>query len=290
MRNIPIQLIDHYQGAALTIANLWKITRTDGAVFGFTDIDEDITYLGTTYLAGTGITPSAVDTASSFGVDNLNVDSVLTSETISERDLKIGLWDGARVDLWQVNFNNLADGHAVIRTGYLGEVQAGRINFSAELRGLSQRLQTNVGRIYSPACDANLGDGRCRFDLAPLTVTGTIATVESNHAFTSADLAAFVDGYFQNGVVTFTSGDNNGFKVEVISFAQATKRVGLYLPARFPLLAGDTFSIVPGCDKKLSTCKAKFNNLANFRGFPTVPGPDMLTSGKGPATDDTEGT
>ena len=37
---------------------------------------------------------------------------------------------------------------------------------------------------------------------------------------------------------------------------------------------GDTFSVVAGCDKKFATCKAKFANALNFRGFPHLPGND----------------
>lgn len=32
-----------------------------------------------------------------------------------------------------------------------------------------------------------------------------------------------------------------------------------------------------GCDKRSSTCSARFGNLLNFRGFPAIPGEDFLT-------------
>jgi uncharacterized phage protein (TIGR02218 family) len=38
--------------------------------------------------------------------------------------------------------------------------------------------------------------------------------------------------------------------------------------------AGDGFTVTAGCDKTLATCKAKFDNVANFRGFPHMPGND----------------
>ena len=37
---------------------------------------------------------------------------------------------------------------------------------------------------------------------------------------------------------------------------------------------GDAFTIVAGCDKRFATCKAKFANPLNFRGFPHLPGND----------------
>lgn len=32
------------------------------------------------------------------------------------------------------------------------------------------------------------------------------------------------------------------------------------------------------CDKRWATCRAKFGNGANFRGFPDIPGDDFLTA------------
>ena len=37
----------------------------------------------------------------------------------------------------------------------------------------------------------------------------------------------------------------------------------------------DAFTVTAGCDKSFRTCKAKFDNAVNFRGFPHVPGVDF---------------
>jgi uncharacterized phage protein (TIGR02218 family) len=39
---------------------------------------------------------------------------------------------------------------------------------------------------------------------------------------------------------------------------------------------GDSFIARAGCDKRISTCNAKFANTANFRGFPNIPGQDAV--------------
>ena len=41
---------------------------------------------------------------------------------------------------------------------------------------------------------------------------------------------------------------------------------------------GDAFAITAGCDKQFATCKAKFANAANFRGFPYMPGNDAVVA------------
>jgi uncharacterized phage protein (TIGR02218 family) len=45
-----------------------------------------------------------------------------------------------------------------------------------------------------------------------------------------------------------------------------------------PISAGDTFIVTPGCDKRFTTCQAKFANAVNFRGFPHMPGNDFITA------------
>ncbi len=47
------------------------------------------------------------------------------------------------------------------------------------------------------------------------------------------------------------------------------------LPLQSAPSAGDTFTVYYGCDHTPGTCQSKFNNLANFRGFPYVPPPQM---------------
>jgi uncharacterized phage protein (TIGR02218 family) len=44
------------------------------------------------------------------------------------------------------------------------------------------------------------------------------------------------------------------------------------------ILPGDRVRLEPGCDKRLETCREKFDNLLNFRGFPDIPGEDWLVS------------
>ena len=45
-----------------------------------------------------------------------------------------------------------------------------------------------------------------------------------------------------------------------------------------PLQAGDLLRLEAGCDRTAATCKAKFGNFLNFRGFPHIPGEDWLSS------------
>jgi hypothetical protein len=79
-------------------------------------------------------------------------------------------------------------------------------------------------------------------------------------------------GYYAQGVITFTSGVNNGRKRTIESNSGGTLVLRVPLPdAPAP---GDTFSVVPGCDHAYQTCIQKFANGIHFGGFPFIPVPE----------------
>ena len=41
-------------------------------------------------------------------------------------------------------------------------------------------------------------------------------------------------------------------------------------------LVGSLVTLVAGCDKSFETCRARFANQLNFRGFPHMPGNDVV--------------
>lgn len=78
--------------------------------------------------------------------------------------------------------------------------------------------------------------------------------------------------YYDNGHILFTSGVNAGLTKAVKQYFQPQFVFNSPLP--FVPSAGDTFIAYPGCDKTQATCTSKFNNLANFEGFPYIPSPE----------------
>jgi uncharacterized phage protein (TIGR02218 family) len=280
MKTISGALATHYAGQVTTIATCWKVTRTDGEIFGYTDHVADLEFEGVTYLAATGHQATNVDSSSDLGVDNLDVQGFLDDESLREVDLVAGLWDFAEVRIFEVNYADLTMGARLLRRGRLGEVRiaARPRRFVAELRGLAQALQQTVGKVYQPACRANLGDDDCGVDLVPLTATGQAVTgVTDRRTFVASGLA---DGHWQAGLVTWTSGLNTGFSMEVKTWTNGTKTLVLCLPMPYAIAASDQFTIQPGCLKRLGAdCRDKYSNVVNFRGEPYVPGIDSMTRG-----------
>jgi uncharacterized phage protein (TIGR02218 family) len=276
LKTIPIALQAHYSSGGTSLARLWKITRTDERVFGFTDHDEDIPYGGIVYRAATAFDGSAIASNDDLSVDNLEVLGILDDQGIQSEDIEAGRWDGAQVEYLQVNWRDTSMGAEILRVGQIGEIQRKRGQYTAELRGLIQFLQSNIGGIVAPSCDADLGDTRCKIDLegSPgFRVAGTVLSVTSRRVFVVADLGK-PTGWFDGGEVTFTSGANDGIRMEVKQQENSPDMLETQLPMPYDVAPGDAFTIVPGCDKTKATCIAKFHNVVNFRGFSFVPGPD----------------
>ena len=202
MRDFEPGFAAHLASGATTLATCWKLTRTDAVVLGFTDHDAALSFDGVTYDPVGGF--DGGEGASKLGpqVDTSEIVGVLRSDAITEADIVAGLYDGASVETWRVNWRDVSR-RAHLSTATIGEIVREDGAFRAELRSGQQALNRTSGRVYGAFCDARLGDARC--------------TVASSHPH----------------------------------FAQ-------------------------GCDRQLATCRDRFANMINFRGFPHVPGADFL--------------
>jgi uncharacterized phage protein (TIGR02218 family) len=273
MRTVSPALLAHMAGGTTTLAWCWKATRRDAQVFGFTNVDRDLVVAGVTYQAATGFTASAVEGRLDLSVPNLEVVGLLDSASITESDLLGGKWDGCLIEIFEVNYADLAQGIMVLASGRIGNVSTGRQAFNAEVRGLLQQLQQPVGGYYTKTCTAVFGDALCKFDVEALRVSATVTSVNNRAAFTTA-LAQALD-YFGAGVVTWTAGLNAGLSMEVSAFGAGIFTLNAAMP--FNIAAGDTFTVVPGCRKRRTEdCVMKWANAVNFRGFPDVPLNDVV--------------
>lgn len=273
MKPLSTALAAHLAGETTTLATCWKLRLRDMTVLGFTDHDQDITFESATYVAATGFTPSAVSTSADLAVDNLDVEGMLNSNAISEADLLAGKYDFAEIEIFKVNYADLTQGKLPLRRGWLGEVRFSGHQFTAEVRGLAQRLSQTMGELYTPACRAKLGDNQCKINLALFTFTASVTAVISNQVFSASGLVQ-VAGYFDFGKITFSSGANDGLSMEVKTYTPG--EIMLVFPMPYTVGVGDSFSIHAGCDKDFATCINRFENAVNFRGEPHVPGIDKM--------------
>jgi uncharacterized phage protein (TIGR02218 family) len=281
VKTLPAGLQTHLESGATTLCWCWRLTRRDGVKFGFTDHDQDLTFDGTMFEAAAGFTATEIKDAVGLSVDNLDVEGALQSGRLEEAQLSGGAFDDARVEIFRVNWQDVSQ-RVLMRFGSLGEVKRTGQAFTAEVRGLAHYLGQPKGRLYQYACDADVGDARCGVALAGAAFkgSGTILTAASTRSFKATGIEGYVSGWFARGLATFSSGVNQGRAVEVKRHNLAAGLVSIELWQELPAVpaAGDTFQITAGCDKHLATCRSKFSNVANFRGFPHMPGNDYVTS------------
>jgi uncharacterized phage protein (TIGR02218 family) len=275
MKTLPIGLQAHLDGGATTLCWCWTLTRGDGAVQGFTDHDGVLSFDGVAYQAASGFTASEVQSSLGLTVDNLTLAGALSAATLNEADLAAGLYDNAVLAIWRVNWADVAQ-RVLMRSGTLGEVTRSGGAFSAEIRGLAQALNQPVGRAFGHLCDADLGDARC--GLAIAAVDGAVVTAADSRRFTASGLDGFASGDLTGGKLTFTSGAAGGQAMEIKRHGASGGIVSIELWQSLSeaVMAGDSFSVTPGCDKTFATCRARFANGANFRGFPYMPGNDAV--------------
>ena len=272
MKPISPALKTHLAGQVTTLSTCWKATLKDGTVYGFTDNVKDLDIDGVVYQAASGYTPSNISTSNNLAVDNLELTGLLDSTLISEADIMAGVWDYAKIDIFQVNYNDLSQGKIHLRSGEIGTIKTGGSVFVSELRGLMQNYQNVIGEVTTVTCRAQFADSRCKLDPALYTVTGSITSIISNRIIADSTRSE-ANAYFAYGKITITSGANEGLSMEVKTYTSVDGVIELTLPFPFPLQIGDTYSMIAGCNKLFDTCKT-FNNVINFRGEPHIPGQD----------------
>lgn len=276
MKTLPAGLQAHLDSGATTMCYCWRVVRKDGVTLGFTEHDNDLVFLSTTFEASAGFSATQVSSSLGLNVDNLDVAGAMQSDHITEPDLTAGRYDDAKVELWYVNFTDVSQRTLVLK-GNLGEVKQSGIAFTAELRSLTNRLNQKQGRKFQRTCDAVFGDARCKFNKASVTETGTITVSSSPRSFRASGLSAATD-FYSRGVLTWLTGPNAGaaYDVKTHTNSSGVVTVELWTPCPYAPVVGNTFTIVAGCKQDFDTCKTKFNNIANFQGFPHIPGNDII--------------
>ncbi|WBU61810.1 DUF2163 domain-containing protein [Paracoccus albus] len=261
------------------MARAWSITRSDGLVLGFTDHDCPLEFAGVSFRPDSGLTAQAIVQGAGLSVDNTDAIGALSDGAISEADIMAGLWDGAELCQWEVDWSDPAQ-HRLVFRGHLGEVSRTGGAFRAELRGLSEPLNQPVGRVFHPRCSAILGDGACGADLSRPGLSGEarIVSVDGSRLNLS-DLGGFEDRWFERGVAEFLDGDAKGIRCHVKNDRArpgGQREVELWTKPGLDPVPGARVRMIAGCDKSPAMCRLKFANFLNFRGFPHLPEEDWL--------------
>lgn len=206
-----------------------------------------------------------------------------------------GLFDGASVSVYTAympigSYGNVSNG---IETKWFGtitsikDINRTHVEFECAdpmylLGGSSSKIPK---RTFKSDCPWSFADGNCAgpgaavTGPAPYTVAFTAKTGSTQWVLTPTSAFTQATGYFTQGVVTCTSGANNGL-AQTVKLHDASGNLELMQPWLMPAAPGDTFSVIKGCDKTMSTCAAtktaagaSTNNILMFGGTPFVPVP-----------------
>ncbi len=142
----------------------WVLTRSDDFTLRLTDHDRTLFVGGQTYLPGAALEASSFTRTTDLEPGHASVRGGLNAEAITEADLQAGLWDGARVDVYRIDWLSAAIIEQ-IWSGRLSRVEWQGERFEADLVSLKVDLDRLIGRQILRQCDAVLGDARCGVDL-----------------------------------------------------------------------------------------------------------------------------
>ena len=186
-----------------------------------------------------------------------------------------GAFDGAVIEHYLVFFNSaggsIVDGlllfHGRVSTvDSVGRTSA-QVTVASDLIVLDYDMPRN---IWQPSCLHTLYDAGCTLNKASFATTGTVG------AASTASLINFggaLAGHVQ-GTILFTSGANSNLRTTV-KLSTAGVSLSLIYPLPNVPAPGDSFTVYLGCDHTRGTCKSRFNNLANYRGYDFVPPPEI---------------
>jgi uncharacterized phage protein (TIGR02218 family) len=263
--------------APLTITDCFTFTLAAGQVFHLTNYDVSLAFNGVLYVANALLIDGLkYKTSVGLEVDKQQITlAAYPTTTMSGapimRAIAGGAFDGARVQRWRVFISPYLTGGIegvllfqgrVSTVDSLGRTQA-QLTIASDLAVLEFDMPHN---LFGPTCSHVLYDAGCKVDKGLFTFSGAAGAGSTQ---SQINWGGAQTGMLQ-GAVNMQTGLNAGVRATVKTVNPSVS-LGLLYPFPSPLAEGDLFVAYFGCDHTMATCKAKFNNVTHFRGFPFVP-------------------
>lgn len=278
-------------------AELYAFVLASGTTLRFTNSQMPLTVGGNTYGTGLIINRGTVTQKIGLEVQSLQLRvspqmDAPTPVTVAGvpflQAIRLGVFDGCRVlmsKIFLTSWDDTSPGAVSWAQGRSNDVLSGRFESSFSINDDTEILNVSMPKnVIQAGCLHTLYDAGCGLSKATFQQSGTVSGTPTALAFNTNLTRG--DGYFTLGVITFTSGANNGQQYTVRSYLNASGVITLVRPTAALAVAGDTFTIVPGCPKTLTACGntnvangPAFNNLGRNRSYPFVPTPETLYDG-----------
>lgn len=280
MLTLDPEFESHLQGDVTTHCFAWILRRKDGAVFGFCDHDKSLPVKGINCFPQSGMNGSEAGSQMGLSVDSSEIEGALTSDALNDADIERGLYDGATVETYLVNWAQ-PEQCVLLRSSVIGKITRSGMSFTAELKSSAAQLDRVFGRRAKRGCDAEFSDKRCGINPVDPRYAGEGIVEDVNgQDMTVSGLGTFASHWFERGKITWTSGQNKGSANSIVSHLRQGDTASLILQDLpvYEVQLGDRFWVLAGCDKSFQYCRDRFANHENFRGFPHIPGNDAAYS------------
>ena len=253
------------------VATFWRIYRTDGHALGFISHDRDLAFGGILHRAAPGILPASLRKTDRLDGDSAEMQGPLGHWSISSRDLELGRFDDARVEVGAVDWET---GEALtLYNGALGAISQDGGTFVAELQSAKASLEIDPVPRTSPSCRAQFCGPGCTLSAQRFSRRAKIAEVDVESGAVRTDM--FDPAPYISGQMRWLAGPATGLTAGI----DTVEGDWMTLAGDIPLseIAVDTPVLLrEGCDHTLATCASRFGNAVNFQGEPFLPGNDLL--------------
>ena len=261
-----------------TIARCWLIVRRDERVFAFTDHDSNLEIDGVTFLYSPSLKASAQESSIGLSSDSIELFGAFVHESILRSEVEQGLFDQGAVKAFEYDWKK----HTKLSNTFEGVIvrnQFDESKVSIEAEASFGKLDLVYGRGFHRTCDANLGDKSCGLRLVhnvhyffstPLLVEKFILKIDK---IESAPENSFYEGYIEFFFEKLLLGR---FLIRQDNLAGNVREFKTWAPMRDRRFIDCSVKITVGCSKSVKFCNEKFDNVLNFRGFPTIPNDDWL--------------
>jgi uncharacterized phage protein (TIGR02218 family) len=278
---LPAALDTAVKFEVMTLCRLIEVTRQDGFVLRLTDCDRDVVINGVIYRSDIGFTASALLVGLNLNqTQGMTLTVGLSEEGVggmTKRDLRTRRYSAGSVVLYECDYTQAADTQLAMFKGIVGRVTYTDTNEAQiEVLPFSDDTAMFADQVYSQTCRASLGDSRCGFPIESFAVNFVVTAVTSLTTFQVDTFGPTAAGrpdidYFAEGQMKWLTGDNAAWECDVLTGNLSTRTFTSFFPVPAPIKVGDTGRVYPGCNRQLSTCHDKFDNVLNYRGEPFAP-------------------
>ena len=262
------------------MADLYTITLVSGLVLRYSAAPTALSANGYVFVLGPKFERSKTKVVIGTQVDELEVKiHPEPTDLIGDVSFLQAAWqgqlDGALLQLeraFMETYGDTSPGTVVLFAGRISDIDCSRTGIDLKCRSHLELLNIQMPRrLWQASCTHTFGDAMCQFDRSAFQATFS-AGPGSTQVQIATSLTPMPANLYVQGTIAGLTGGNAGASRAIANMGDGW----VYLKLAFlsPVIVGDQFQLLPGCDRTLATCNTVFNNASHFGGFPYVPTPE----------------